>query len=456
MRLAGSLLMIMALSPTTDETAITGTASYRERIMVSPQAVFEATLEDVSRADAPAVVLARQRLSPAGGPPYQVRIPYDPSKLDPKGRYVVRATLTDGPMSWGTDTVVPVLRSAEDTKIQLLLKRRGAPPRPTPRPARPTGTFEGTLPCADCPGVKHTLALFPDGAYYLRREYEGRPGTFDEVGRAALSSDGKTLALAGGREAPTFLAVSAEDRLTALDREGEPISTSANLDLVRVASPAPLEPRLELVGSFTSMADSPAFVECLTRRRLPVAMEADFRALEKAYLALPDRKPGAPALARVEGRIVERVNMEGPKRPMLVVERFVSIHPGESCPPRFDTPPLEGTHWRLTQVDGEPVVPKNPARRPHLVFGPKPGAVAGSDGCNRLMGTYETDGSKMKLGPLAGTMMACPDVAPADAAFRKALAATVSWRALGPHLELFDASGRRVARFEAAPPPAPR
>lgn len=40
---------------------VTGAATYRERMALSPGAVFEATLEDVSRADAPAVVVGQTR-----------------------------------------------------------------------------------------------------------------------------------------------------------------------------------------------------------------------------------------------------------------------------------------------------------------------------------------------------------------------------------------------------------
>jgi len=81
---------------------------------------------------------------------------------------------------------------------------------------------------------------------------------------------------------------------------------------------------------FTYMADSAIFEECLTRRKLPVAMEEDYLQLERAYLE-KRAEPGQRLLANVEGRIVERVNMEGPARPMLVIERFVGLWPGETC-----------------------------------------------------------------------------------------------------------------------------
>jgi uncharacterized lipoprotein YbaY len=48
---------------------VRGTASYRERIALPPDAIFEAMLEDVSRADARAEVIGSVRLDrPARGP----------------------------------------------------------------------------------------------------------------------------------------------------------------------------------------------------------------------------------------------------------------------------------------------------------------------------------------------------------------------------------------------------
>ncbi len=35
----------------------------------------------------------------------------------------------------------------------------------------PTGTFYGTLPCADCPGIRYELTLNDDGTYVEQTEY---------------------------------------------------------------------------------------------------------------------------------------------------------------------------------------------------------------------------------------------------------------------------------------------
>lgn len=45
------------------------------------------------------------------------------------------------------------------------------------------GTYEGTLPCADCEGIKTTLTVNADSTYYLKSEYLGvKDGIFETNG----------------------------------------------------------------------------------------------------------------------------------------------------------------------------------------------------------------------------------------------------------------------------------
>lgn len=444
MLLAGSLLLLATAAP--ESAAITGIATYRERTALPRSAVFDATLEDVSRADAPATVVARQRLSPAGSPPFAVRIPYDPARIQASRRYVVRATLWAGTtMRWTTDTVVPVLTRGAGTTVELRLER-------VPPPAAPTGTFEGVLPCADCPGIRQRLTLSADQTYHLRTEYQDHPdGAFDEIGSLAVTADGKTLVLEGGPAGARYFAIAGPDRLTQLDTKGDPIATAANLDLLRAVSPPSLEPRLALHGLFSSTVDAAVLEECRTRQKMPVATQGEYPALDSAYTATRPG-PGQPVYAVVEGRIASRVPAKGAARPTFVVERFVELRPGASCPPRFAAASLESTYWRLVELDGAPLPSaERPQRREaHLMFGADPRRVIGSDGCNGMVGEYEADDVRLKLDKLAGTKRACPDSGGRDQQLRQALARTSRYRVLGPELQLRDKDGAVLARFAAA------
>jgi putative lipoprotein len=106
---------------------VKGTATYRERMALPPTAVFEATLEDVSRADAPAEVIGQAHTEHPGNPPISFEITYDPSRIDPSHHYFVRARiLVDGKVLFTTDRKYPVLGAGQCNEVKLLLRRAKA------------------------------------------------------------------------------------------------------------------------------------------------------------------------------------------------------------------------------------------------------------------------------------------------------------------------------------------
>jgi putative lipoprotein len=228
---------------------ITGTAMYSERIALPPNAVFEAVLEDVSRAGAPAVVLGRHVLEPAGRPPFKFSIPYNPAGIQPQMRYGVRGrVLLDGRLLFITDTFNQVLKTPQDTDVQVVLRQVAADP---------------------------------------------------------------------------------------------------------VAPPAA-------------------------------------------------------------------------------------------------TAPLQDTYWKLVRLGSEAVSP--PAgqnREAHLVLHTQGRRLAGSGGCNRLMGSYALEGGKLSFPPAATTRMACPEAGDAEGRFLKALTQVAGYRLSGQQLVLLDAGGRALAQLEA-------
>jgi len=309
--------------------------------------------------------------------------------------------------------------------------------------------FAGVLPCADCPGIEHHLDLFPDRVYYLRRVYQSkRNGQFDEIGAWEVLAGGRTLVLHGEREESPRFAIRDTKTITLLDFEGRPIVSTANHDLVRGETFAPIEPRLAMRGRFRYLADAAIFEECMTRRKLPVLTQGDYLAVEKTYTRTR-REPGEPILATLQGRIVERAGMEGPPRPSLLVERFGGLWPGETCGVRFATERLENTYWKLVRLGDEPVTVEPNQREPHIILRATDRRVAGSGGCNRLLGGYRLDGNGIAFENFAVTLMACPAGMEQERAFLGALGQAVRWRVVGSHLELFDAAGALLARLEA-------
>jgi putative lipoprotein len=73
-----------------------GEAFYRERIALPPGALLNVVLEDVSRMDVPATVLAEYSVSLDTSPPYAFELEYDPAMIEDRMRYSVRARITEG------------------------------------------------------------------------------------------------------------------------------------------------------------------------------------------------------------------------------------------------------------------------------------------------------------------------------------------------------------------------
>ena len=164
---------------------------------------------------------------------------------------------------------------------------------------------------------------------------EGRhePNQFDDIGRWSRERDSGRIVLRGGREAPVFLQpVDGGAALRKLDVQGMPIESAQNDRLTRQPAFTPIEPRLSLTGMFAYLADAASIVLCADRRSVPVALEADYRALEAAYLQARSM-PAERLLVSVDGLLASRPSMEEshPPRTTLVVERFVGVWPGQRC-----------------------------------------------------------------------------------------------------------------------------
>ena len=58
---------------------------------------MEITLQDVSKADAPAEMISTQTIETEGAQvPIAYALKYDPARIDAKNTYAVRATITEG------------------------------------------------------------------------------------------------------------------------------------------------------------------------------------------------------------------------------------------------------------------------------------------------------------------------------------------------------------------------
>ncbi len=102
------------------------------------------------------------------------------------------------------------------------------------------GTFTGTLPCADCPGMDVTLILQPDGSYAITHVYQERPdGTWSIDGHWSVEADNAIIRLDPNSktEEDQLYAIESPDHIVMLDGDGQSIDSGMNYGLARRAAP---------------------------------------------------------------------------------------------------------------------------------------------------------------------------------------------------------------------------
>jgi uncharacterized lipoprotein YbaY/heat shock protein HslJ len=179
-----------APGPDENQDVISGTLSYRERIMLTPDAVARVSLQDVSIADAPARVLAELEIADPGQVPIAFELRYDPTEIDERMSYAVRAEIIDrGELMFTSDTHYPVLTRGAGVTVDIdLVALMRLPTVSPPEPdAEPEESAAG-LELAGSFSYMADAALFEDCRD--RRVYPvAMEGAYLELERAYLDAD---------------------------------------------------------------------------------------------------------------------------------------------------------------------------------------------------------------------------------------------------------------------------
>jgi uncharacterized lipoprotein YbaY/predicted secreted protein/heat shock protein HslJ len=137
----GVLMLVLALiglpapALAQSDAKVTGEVLYRERMALPPSARVIVQLQDVSMADAAAVVIDEQTIEPQGkAPPYAFELTYDAAKIDTRFTYAVRAEIRDGDRLLFTTTErYPVITQGNPVSgIQIVVTSAAGPLPRTP------------------------------------------------------------------------------------------------------------------------------------------------------------------------------------------------------------------------------------------------------------------------------------------------------------------------------------
>jgi copper homeostasis protein (lipoprotein) len=101
------------------------------------------------------------------------------------------------------------------------------------------GSFSGTLPCADCPGIDNKLTLNADGTFTLEETYRDRKQAASKLdGTWTAEENGKRLRLDPNSKSDEdrLYAIASNDQIDQLGADGEPAASGLTYSLKRDAA----------------------------------------------------------------------------------------------------------------------------------------------------------------------------------------------------------------------------
>ena len=112
---------------TTEMASVTGSVTYRQRIALAPSAEIKVQLVDVSRADAPAIVLGEQIIDANGRQvPFAFEIPYLADSIEANHSYAVQARIeVGGRLLFISDQNYAVITRGAPSHVDMVLKAVG-------------------------------------------------------------------------------------------------------------------------------------------------------------------------------------------------------------------------------------------------------------------------------------------------------------------------------------------
>lgn len=110
---------------------------------------------------------------------------------------------------------------------------------------------------------------------------------------------------------------------------------------------------------------------------------------------------------------------------------------------------LQQHNWELSQIGATEINIKNKSR-PNLVLNAADQSVSGSDGCNRLVGSYQVKDQQIQFQNLVSTRMICTDNLQQVERFNQALTKVRAYQVYDSTLRLLDRHGNVLLLFHAS------
>ena len=124
----GIIFILLTLLGCSKTATVTGTITYTEEIALPAEGVVVTVkIEDVSRADAPAVTSGQQVIENPGQVPIPFKIEYNPADIDERYVYALRARIEVDGKLWfiNTSRYAVITRGNPTSDIEVLVQKQG-------------------------------------------------------------------------------------------------------------------------------------------------------------------------------------------------------------------------------------------------------------------------------------------------------------------------------------------
>lgn len=175
---------------------LTGTVAYLVQSALPDKAVVEVLLQDTSRADAPATIIASQAIDTNGRQvPISFTLEYDPAVIDANARYTLAARITaDNRLLFANTTAYPVLTGdAPVTAVAIQVEPVSVAAAASAAPTA-TLTTSNTAQLTGTVSYRDRSALPPDAFIVVQLQNVSKADApADVVAAAQLATDGRQV-----------------------------------------------------------------------------------------------------------------------------------------------------------------------------------------------------------------------------------------------------------------------
>ncbi|PVW14584.1 copper resistance protein NlpE N-terminal domain-containing protein [Marixanthomonas spongiae] len=296
-----------------------------------------------------------------------------------------------------------------------------------PKNVAPNGTYYGTLPCADCPGINYAITFENDSTYSETQFYQDRNvDPLKHSGNFTVSENG-TIILTDKEETEGIRQFTLQnDTLQILDVSGKPVMGDLS-DMYLLTNNKPKNFKMEAAKPNTSYGFKATGNEPFWNLEIDFAnKKMKFQTMEGDSIVTPLNKPVKPQdidavsyRAQTENGTLNVMitrdectdSMSGEKSGYTV---RASVQMGDGDMNDYNgCGDYKGDYrlhdlWVLKSINGDELDSKTKA--PNLEFNLVENKLYGFGGCNRINGDIEMTTDSIKIGNAISTLMACPEL----------------------------------------------